>query len=87
MNQQIQELKQQVRMHSTYAKAQVIAASKNIHKSTQGNIWMVEGSKAGSFYSIQYIEGELMCECPAYVYGATDPCKHVIAISLLEVSA
>jgi predicted nucleic acid-binding Zn finger protein len=85
MNQQIQEHKEKVRMQSTYSKAQIIAVSKSIHKSSQGHIWMVEGSKQGSFYKVEYVNGEVICECPAFAYGAANPCKHVLAISLLEV--
>jgi hypothetical protein len=44
MKQTIQELKTMIRMRLTYGKAQIIARSKPIHKSSVGNIWMVEGS-------------------------------------------
>jgi hypothetical protein len=44
------ELKEKVRMQSTYGKAQVIAACKIIHESSKGNIWCVESSsKKGAF--------------------------------------
>jgi hypothetical protein len=84
MNRQIQELKEKVRMQSTYSKAQVIACSRSIHKSSKGNVWMVESSKGG-FYKVQYVDGEIIYECPAFAYGAANPCKHAIAIALLEV--
>jgi hypothetical protein len=84
MTNQALSLKEKVRMQSTYGKAQVIAISRSIHKSSKGNVWMVESSKGG-FYKVQYIDGEVICECPAFAYGAANPCKHAIAISLLEV--
>jgi hypothetical protein len=75
-------------MYTTYGKAQVIAASKRIDKSSCSNMWMVEGSKKGSFHVEQYIEEakELLRSCEAFAYGVTVPCKHAIAVSLLEVS-
>jgi hypothetical protein len=81
----IQELKEKVRMQSTYSKAKVIAVSHRIHKSTKGNVWMVESSNGG-FYKVEYIEGELMCEYPAFVYGMTSPCKHIISLAVKETS-
>jgi hypothetical protein len=52
MNQSIQELKTQVRKaSSTLGKAHVIAVSRRIRKSSQGNMWMVESSSTnGKFY-------------------------------------
>jgi predicted nucleic acid-binding Zn finger protein len=88
---QIQELKEKIRIQSTYSKAQVIAVSRSIHKSSRGNVWMVESSsQKGKFYKVEYVPEakEIFCECPAFVYanGAANPCKHVLAVSLLEVS-
>jgi hypothetical protein len=81
---QIQELKTQVRTQSTYALAKVIAASRRIHKSSCGNIWMVESSNGHGFYKIEYTsDGEFICECKAFEYGL-DPCKHICAIALKE---
>jgi predicted nucleic acid-binding Zn finger protein len=82
---QIQELKTKVRMQSTYGKAQVIAVSKRIRKASLGKMWMVESSKGG-FYKVEYVSGEMVCECPAFVYGMTVPCKHIISVAVKETS-
>ncbi|MGH9975060.1 MAG: SWIM zinc finger family protein [Nitrososphaeraceae archaeon] len=82
MNQiQIQERRKQ----STYAKAVCIAASRRIHKSSKGNIWMVESDNPkvkNRFYCVHYIEGELYCDCPAFQFNTTNPCKHIVATAL-----
>jgi hypothetical protein len=86
---QLQELKENVRMQSTYSKAQVIAVSKSIHKSSKGNVWMVESSSVkGKFYKVEYIseEGELMCDCPHFVYRG-ETCKHCIAIAIIVTTS
>lgn len=87
MNQQIQETK--LRKQSTFAKAQVIAASRSIrrYESSQGPIWCVESeSTRRKFYCVQYIGGELMCDCPAFLYGMTNPCKHQLSVCLKETA-
>jgi hypothetical protein len=46
----------------------LIAVSKRIHKSSQGNMWMVEDSKQGSFYRVMYDEDlqGFVCDCKAF---------------------
>lgn len=78
---QFQELKKKVRMPQTYAKGKAMFESRKIHKSSVGNVWMVESSKGG-FYKVEYLEGEFLCECPAFAYGMTVPCKHIIFVGL-----
>jgi hypothetical protein len=89
MKQQFQKLslKENARMQSTYSKGKVIAVSKSIHKSSAGNIWMVEGSKAGSFYRVMYDEilVGFICDCKAFEYGMLN-CKHILACAIQEVS-
>jgi hypothetical protein len=83
MTQTVQELKTKVRMKSTYSKAEVIAVSRSIHKSSKGNVWMVEGSKAGSFYRVMYDEEfqQFVCDCKAFEYGMLN-CKHILACAI-----
>jgi hypothetical protein len=69
-------------MQSTYSKALVIAVSRSIHKSSRGNVWMVEASQKGKFYCVQYVEGELLCDCPQFVYRG-ETCKHICSIAIL----
>lgn len=85
MNEEIQELKTQVRKASTIGKAHVIAVSRRIHKSSQGNMWMVESSVDGKFYKAEYLEETqgFFCECKAFEYGNSSPCKHILSIALL----
>lgn len=84
MNQEVQEIKMQVRRASTIGKAYVIAASRRIHKSSQGSMWIVEGSQDRKFYKVEYVSGEMICECPAFTYGMTVPCKHILSIAMLN---
>jgi hypothetical protein len=88
MNQQIQESKTQVRKSSTIGKAHVIACSRRIHKSSQGDIWMVESGSStnGKFYKVQYLEEtkSFFCECKAFEYGNGSECKHILGIALLQ---
>lgn len=94
MNQSIQELtkgqtRKAVRKQTTYSKAQVLAVSRNIHKSSvsERDIWCIESeSKKNAFYCVQYVEGDMVCDCPAFVYGVTVPCKHISAITIKETS-
>lgn len=74
---------QQIQLaEKTYSKAEGIAVSRRIHKSSCGNMWMVELSNGHGFYKIEYTpEGEFMCECKAFEYGL-NPCKHIYAIAL-----
>ncbi len=55
---------------------------------SKDNIWMIEGSKPGSFYKVEYVDElkEVICECPAFAFGVTNPCKHVLACCALVVS-
>lgn len=77
-------------MNNTYGKGMVISASREIRKSTEGvgQVWHVESETTeGKSYRVEYENetGELTCDCPAFVMNVTVPCKHVIAISSLEV--
>lgn len=86
MNQvkQIQETKS--KKMSTFAKAQVIEASKRIHKSSVSDIWLIESeSVKDKFYKVVYVDGELMCDCKAFEYGMTNPCKHILSLAIKEV--
>jgi hypothetical protein len=79
------------RKQTTFAKAQVIAASRRIHKSSCSDIWMVENdSVKGKFYCIQSVsiegETELVCYCAAYTYAMTIPCKHIISLAIKEIA-
>ena len=70
---------------STYAKAVGIACSRKIHKSSVSDIWMIESETVkGKFYCVQYIEGELMCDCKAFGFSPDNTCKHILACSLYE---
>lgn len=76
---------------TTFEKAQVIAASRRIHKSSCSDVWMVESdSVKRKFYCVQYVDvegqGEFICDCPAYTYGMTNPCKHIISIAVKEAA-
>jgi hypothetical protein len=48
-------------------KARIIATSKRVRRSEANrNIWCVESETVrGKFYKVEYIEGELMCDCRA----------------------
>jgi hypothetical protein len=83
----IQEKRQPLKRQSTYSRAQIIATSRNFHRSSVNHMWLVESEgKEGKFYCVHYLEGELMCDCPAYVYGMTNPCKHILAVCQWEVA-
>jgi SWIM zinc finger len=74
-----------------YAKAVAIASTKRIHKSSMGDIWLVEsGTVKNKFYKVQYdktlnARNALSCECPYFTFnnGALI-CKHIISICLLR---
>ena len=86
--------KQEVRKQSTFTKAQVIAASRRIHKSSCSDVWMIESDTVkGKFYCVQYVAIEegmksktLVCDCSAYTYNVTVPCKHILSVAIKVTS-
>jgi hypothetical protein len=73
------------RKMSAYGKAQVIAASHEIARLPRGPMWSIESeNRPGHFYKVIYPDGEVICDCPAFEYGMTDPCKHILSVVLLE---
>jgi hypothetical protein len=84
-NQQQQQQPQQ--KNKIYAKTVAIASTKRIHKSSMGDIWLVESeTQKGKFYKIEYDQelDALRCECPSFMYGEKQICKHIISICLLR---
>jgi predicted nucleic acid-binding Zn finger protein len=75
------------RKPSIYARAKVIAASRNIHKSSVSNIWLVESETVtGKFYVVKYdsMLDEMICDCPHFVFRGGLVCKHILSIALLK---
>ena len=70
---------------STYGRAHVIAASREIVRSQCGPLWSIESENSPShFHKVVYLDEEVICDRPAFEYGMTDPCKHFLSIALLE---
>lgn len=70
---------------STYGKAQVIAASREIVRSQCGPMWRVESKGTpGHFNGGVYLDEEVICDCPAFEYVMTDPGRHILSVALLE---
>ena len=40
----------------------------------------------GKMYMVAYVDGEMLCNCGAFEYGMTDPCKHILSVVLIEVA-
>ena len=96
MNRQQNVIQKQVerKQQTTFAKVQVIAASRRIHKSSCSDVWMIESDTVkDKFYCVQYVAIEegmksktLVCDCPPYTYNVTVPCKHIIATAIKVTS-
>jgi SWIM zinc finger len=72
------------RKMSTYGKARVIAASREIVRSQCGPMWSIESENSpGHFYKVVYLDEEVICDCPAFEYGMIDTCKHILSVTLL----
>jgi len=90
MNQQIQE---QTKEQRVLDKAQVIAASKKVRRTSNRMIWIVGSGDPrypGRFYRVMFEENEdaFTCDCLAYVFEGDNrnPCKHILSVAIFEGS-
>ena len=75
-------------------KAQVIAASNKVRRTSNRKIWIVGSSDPhylGRFYRVLFEEEELdafTCDCLAYVFegDSRNPCKHILSVAIFEGS-
>lgn len=76
---------QSKREMSAYDTAQVVAIDSFIHRSSCSNTWMVESEGVkGKCYTVEYVEGEMVCDRKAFGMGTTDPCKYILRVALIE---
>jgi hypothetical protein len=80
----VQVIQEQTKEQRILDKAQVIAASKKVRRTSNRLIWIVGSGNPqipNKFYRVMYDEDldEIVCDCKAYQFGMTVPCCHILA--------
>jgi hypothetical protein len=72
---------------STYGKALILAATRQVVKSECGTpLSLVESETTpGRMYKVAYEDREMIRYCKALECRMTDPCKHILSAALIKV--